>query len=376
LAASTWINKYALRDSEGNLLESNPEMMHNRIIKEIMRVERMYGKSKGGKVVLTEDILKNLLYHFQYVIPGGSAMSGIGNKYRYQSISNCFVIEPPQDSYGGIFRADQELVQLMKRRGGVGTDLSNLRPNHTKVSNSALTSSGLPSFMERFSNSTREVAQGGRRGALMLSVLITHPDAEEFIDAKLVEGKIDGANISVKLTDEFMKCVKSDSKFLQKFPVDATESELGIKSLDDYTIDKLYEGEKDGTYFRVVKAKRLWDKIIKNAHDKAEPGVLFWDTILKESPADYYADKGYRTVGTNPCFTGETLIAVADGRNAVSIKDLYDKGEQFAVYCARPNESTGDKSGGWVTCVELAKAIKTGRKSVIKITLSDGSSFK
>lgn len=341
LAASTWINKYALRDSEGNLLESNPEMMHNRIIKEIMRVERMYGKSKGGQVVLTEDILKNLLYHFKYVIPGGSAMSGIGNRYRYQSISNCFVIEPPQDSYGGIFRADQELVQLMKRRGGVGTDLSWLRPNHTKVSNSALTSSGLVSFMKRFSNSTREVAQGGRRGALMLSVLVTHPDAEDFINAKLVEGEIDGANISVKLTDKFMKAVKEDGKFLQKFPINITESELGIESLDDYTLDKLYEGKKSGTYFKVVKAKRLWDKIIKNAHDKAEPGVLFWDTIIKESPADYYKDLGYETVGTNPC--GEIPLSPYDSCRLISLnlysfvcnpfqKDAFFDNSKFILY--------------------------------------------
>lgn len=319
LAGSTWINKYALTDENGRLLESTPKDMHDRIIKEVMRIERSYGNEK-----LTEELLKEMFYHFKYIVLGGSSMSGIGNKYKHSSLSNCFVIDDPKDSYGGICKTDQELVQLMKRRGGVGLDLSRLRPEGTRVTNDAKTSSGVVSFMERFSNSTREVSQNGRRGALMLSIDVTHPDAESFIDSKLVMGKITGANISVKITDKFMDAVKLGGKFLQRFPINATDDDLGISGqyLDgypeeykDYEENKLYFGKVQGTYFKVVNAKRLWDKIILNAWKSAEPGVLFFDTIKKESPADLYPD--YQTVSTNPC--GEIPLNPNDSCRLISI---------------------------------------------------------
>ena len=257
-----------------------------------MRIERSYGNEK-----LTEELLREMFYHFKYIILGGSSMSGIGNKYKHSSLSNCFVIDDPRDSYGGICKTDQELVQLMKRRGGVGLDLSRLRPEGTRVTNDAKTSSGVVSFMERFSNSTREVSQNGRRGALMLSISIEHPDAEAFIDSKLAMGKITGANISVKITDKFMDAVSLGGKFLQRFPIDTRDEDLEVngqhldgypEEYEGYEEDKLYFGKFPGTYFKVVDAKRLWNKIIFNAWKSAEPGVLFFDTIKKESPADIH----------------------------------------------------------------------------------------
>jgi ribonucleoside-diphosphate reductase alpha chain len=275
LAATVWINKYALKDSFGRIFEKNPDMMHRRIAREIARIEKNYPNP------LSEDELYDLLKDFKYIVPQGSPMTGIGNNFQIASLSNCFVIGNTghSDSYGGIMKIDQEQVQLMKRRGGVGHDLSHIRPKGSPVLNSALTSTGVVPFMERYSNSTREVAQDGRRGALMLSISVKHPDSEQFIDAKLERGKVTGANISVRIDDEFMKSVVSNSTYQQKYPVSADEPK----------------------FKKEIQARSLWDKIIHNAWKSAEPGVLFWDTIIRESVPDCYADLGYKTVSTNPC---------------------------------------------------------------------------
>ena len=274
LAASVWMNKYALRDEE-RIFELNPDMMHRRLAREYARIEQNYPNPMG------EEEIYGLLKDFRYIVPQGSPMSGIGNTFQIVSLSNCFVIgnQGSSDSYGGIMKIDQEQVQLMKRRGGVGHDLSHIRPGGSPVKNSALTSTGIVPFMQRYSNTTREVAQGGRRGALMLSISIKHPDAEQFIDAKLEQGKITGANVSVKVTDEFMECVREGKPFTQQYPIDSPNP----------------------TFTKQVDARALWNKIIANAWSSAEPGVLFWDTILRESVPDCYADFGYRTVSTNPC---------------------------------------------------------------------------
>lgn len=274
LAANVWMNKYALRD--GNVIfELNPDMMHRRIASEFARIESKYPNP------MSEEEIYGLLKDFRYIIPQGSPMSGIGNDFQVVSLSNCFVIgnSGNSDSYGGIMKIDQEQVQLMKRRGGVGHDLSHIRPGGSPVKNSALTSTGIVPFMERYSNTTREVAQGGRRGALMLSISIKHPDAEKFIDAKLEQGKITGANVSVKITDEFMRCAMEGKPFVQQYPIDS-DKPIVKKEID---------------------ATALWNKIIANAWSSAEPGVLFWDTIIRESIPDCYSDFGYRTVSTNPC---------------------------------------------------------------------------
>jgi ribonucleoside-diphosphate reductase, adenosylcobalamin-dependent len=294
LAAKVFVNKYALKDAFGNIFERTPEDMHRRLAEEIGRIEKKYENP------LSEQELFDLFDQFKYIIPQGSPMTGIGNNYQIASLSNCFVIglEGSADSYGAIIRIDEEQVQLMKRRGGVGHDLSHIRPKGSPVKNSALTSTGLVPFMERYSNSTREVAQDGRRGALMLSVSIKHPDAESFIDAKMAEGKVTGANVSVKITDEFMESVINDRPFIQQYPVDSSKP--------------LYTKEAD--------AKELWDKIIHNAWRSAEPGVLFWDTILKESVPDCYADDGFRTVSTNPC--GEIPLCPYDSCRLLAI-NLY-----------------------------------------------------
>ncbi|MBP5645335.1 MAG: adenosylcobalamin-dependent ribonucleoside-diphosphate reductase, partial [Bacteroidales bacterium] len=274
LAANVWMNKYALRD-EGRIFELNPDMMHRRLAAEYARIEQKYPNP------LAEEDIYQLLKDFKYIVPQGSPMSGIGNTFQVVSLSNCFVIgnSGNSDSYGGIMKIDQEQVQLMKRRGGVGHDLSHIRPGGSPVKNSALTSTGIEPLMVRYSNTTRELAQGGRRGALMLSISIKHPDAESFIDAKLEQGKITGANVSVKITDEFMECVKSGKPFVQQYPIDSPNPWV-TKQID---------------------ARALWNKIIANAWSSAEPGVLFWDTIIRESVPDCYADFGYRTVSTNPC---------------------------------------------------------------------------
>ncbi|MFZ6037510.1 MAG: adenosylcobalamin-dependent ribonucleoside-diphosphate reductase [Bacteroidota bacterium] len=294
LAAKVWVSKYALKDSDGNIYEQSPEDMHRRLAREIARIEKKY------KNPLSEKELFDLFDRFRYIIPQGSPMTGIGNDYQIASLSNCFVIglDGNADSYGAIIRIDEEQVQLMKRRGGVGHDLSHIRPKGSPVKNSALTSTGLVPFMERYSNSTREVAQDGRRGALMLTVSIKHPDSEDFIDAKLEQGKVTGANISVKIDDEFMRAAAEGSEYEQKYPIDSDKP----------------------MYSKTIDAKRLWDKIVHNAWRSAEPGVLFWDTILRESVPDCYADLGFRTVSTNPC--GEIPLCPYDSCRLLAI-NLY-----------------------------------------------------
>ena len=294
LAANVWMNKYALKDSDGKIYERNPDDMHRRLAKEIARIEKNYPNP------LSENELFELFKDFKYIIPQGSPMAGIGNDFQISSLSNCFVIgdDKNMDSYGGILRIDQEQVQLMKRRGGVGHDLSHIRPSGSPVKNSALTSTGIVPFMERYSNSTREVAQDGRRGALMLSISIQHPDSEHFIDAKLEQGKVTGANVSVKIDDEFMRSVKSGVNYIQKYPV----------------------GSAHPTFTNEIDAKALWNKIIHNAWASAEPGVLFWDTIIRESIPDVYADKGFKTLSTNPC--GEIPLCAYDSCRLIAM-NLY-----------------------------------------------------
>ena len=291
LAARVWVNKYALKDSYGSIFEKNPDDMHRRIAAEVARIEQRYPNP------LSEDEIFELIKDFKYIIPQGSPMTGIGNPYQIASLSNCFVIgnEGGSDSYGGIMKIDQEQVQLMKRRGGVGHDLSHIRPKGSPVKNSALTSTGIVPFMERFSNSTREVAQDGRRGALMLSVAIKHPDSENFIDAKMEQGKVTGANVSVRIDDDFMQAVQSGKKYQQQYPIDSAAP--------------LYKKEIDPA--------ALWKKIVHNAWRSAEPGILFWDTIIRESVPDCYADLGYKTVSTNPC--GEIPLCPYDSCRLLAI---------------------------------------------------------
>jgi ribonucleoside-diphosphate reductase alpha chain len=294
LAATVWVNKYALKDSFGKIYEKNPEHMHWRIANEIYRIEQKY----TNPMPLIE--IHSLLKDFRYIVPQGSPMTGIGNNFQIASLSNCFVIGNSglADSYGGIMKIDQEQVQLMKRRGGVGHDLSHIRPKGTPVLNSALTSTGVVPFMERYSNSTREVAQDGRRGALMLSISIKHPDSEKFIDAKLEKGKVTGANISVRINDEFMKAVVNNDTYVQHYPVDSANP----------------------VFNKEIEARKLWEKIVHNAWKSAEPGILFWDTIIRESVPDCYADFGYRTVSTNPC--GEIPLCPYDSCRLLAI-NLY-----------------------------------------------------
>ncbi|WP_417127954.1 adenosylcobalamin-dependent ribonucleoside-diphosphate reductase [Phocaeicola sp.] len=294
LAARVWVNKYAVKDSFGNIYEKSPEDMHWRIANEVARIEAKYPNA------LSSQELFDLLDHFKYIVPQGSPMTGIGNDYQIASLSNCFVIglDGSADSYGAIIRIDEEQVQLMKRRGGVGHDLSHIRPKGSPVKNSALTSTGLVPFMERYSNSTREVAQDGRRGALMLSVSIKHPDSESFIDAKMTEGKVTGANVSVKLDDEFMQAAVDGKPYTQQYPIDSPNP-MTSKEID---------------------ASALWKKIVHNAWKSAEPGVLFWDTIIRESVPDCYADLGFRTVSTNPC--GEIPLCPYDSCRLLAI-NLY-----------------------------------------------------
>lgn len=294
LAANVWINKYALKDSEGNIYESNPDQMHRRLAKEIARIESKYENS------YSEEDIYDVLKGFKYIVPQGGPMTGIGNDYQIGSLSNCFVIgnDGSSDSYGGVMKIDEEQVQLMKRRGGVGHDLSHIRPKGSPVKNSALTSTGIVPFMERYSNSTREVAQDGRRGALMLSVSIKHPDAEQFIDAKMDGTKVTGANVSVRIDHDFMKAVKAGEDYKQQYPINSDTPK----------------------YTSSVNAKNLWDKIIHNAWKSAEPGILFWDTVTNESIPDCYADLGFRTVSTNPC--GEIPLCPYDSCRLLAV-NLY-----------------------------------------------------
>lgn len=291
LAARVWVSKYALKDSEGNIYELTPDDMHHRISSELARIEQKYPNP------MSEEEIFDLLRNFRYIVPQGGPMTGVGNHHQVASLSNCFVIglDGQPDSYGGIIRIDEEQVQLMKRRGGVGHDLSHIRPKGTPVNNSALTSTGLVPFMERYSNSTREVAQDGRRGALMLTVSIKHPDSESFIDAKMIEGKVTGANVSVRITDDFMWAASEGLPFTQQYPVDSGNP----------------------TITRQVDARQLWNKIIHNAWKSAEPGVLFWDTIVRESVPDCYADIGFRTISTNPC--GEIPLCPYDSCRLLAV---------------------------------------------------------
>lgn len=292
LAAKVFLQKYALKDLEGNILESNPDMMHKRISKELARIELKYDNP------LSEETIYNAIKDFKYLVPQGSPMNGIGNDYQVTSLSNCFVIGNESDSYGGIMQVDEQLVQLSKRRAGIGTDLSHIRPKGSIVQNAALTSTGIVPFMERYSSSINEVAQDGRRGALMLTVSIDHPDSESFIDAKMDGTKVTGANVSVKITDKFMNSVKNGKEFVQQFPIDAIHP----------------------TFTQTTDAKKLWDKIIHNAWKSAEPGVLFWDTVINESIPDCYADLGFKTVSTNPC--GEITLCKSDSCRLLAI-NLY-----------------------------------------------------
>lgn len=289
LAANVWVNKYALKDSYGNIYEATPDDMHQRIAAEIARIEKKYPNP------MTEKEVYDLLKDFRYIVPQGSPMAGIGNKYQISSLSNCFVIGNNADSYGGIIRTDEEQVQLMKRRGGVGHDLSHIRPKGSPVMNSALSSTGVMPFMERYSNSTREVAQDGRRGALMLTISSKHPDAEDFIDAKMEAGKVTGANVSVRIDDDFMKAALSGKPYIQQYPVDA----------------------KKPSFTKKVYASKIWDKIIYNAWKSAEPGVLYWDTVIRESVPDCYADLGYKTISTNPC--GEIPLCPYDSCRLLAV---------------------------------------------------------
>ncbi len=308
LAADVWMNKYALKDSDGNIFELTPDDMHHRIASEIARIEKRYPNPMSEEEVF--DVLKN----FRYIVPQGSPMAGIGNNFQISSLSNCFVIgtNGQSDSYGAIMKIDQEQVQLMKRRGGVGHDLSHIRPAGSPVKNCALTSTGVVPFMERYSNSTKEVAQDGRRGALMMSISINHPDSEDFIDSKMEQGRITNANVSVRISDEFMQSVKEGKPFVQKYPVDSDKP----------------------LYTKEIDAKRLWDKIIHNAWQSAEPGVLFWDTITRESIPDCYADLGFKTLSTNPC--GEIPLCAYDSCRLLAM-NLYSYVEHPFTAQARFN---------------------------------------
>jgi ribonucleoside-diphosphate reductase alpha chain len=343
LAAKAFVNKYALKntmseeDIKNNLnlqiYENSPKQMHERLSGEIARIESQYQNP------FSKEKIFDLLDQFKYIIPQGGPMSGIGNDYQIVSLSNCFVVgsNGPSDSYGGIMNVDQEQVQLMKRRGGVGHDLSGIRPKGTPVKNSALTSTGVVPFMERYSNSTREVAQDGRRGALMLSISVKHPDAERFIDAKLTEGKVTGANISVKLTDDFMEAVESDKEYMQQYPVESTDPKTT----------------------NIIKAKTLWDKIIHNAWKSAEPGVLFWDTIKKESIPDCYSDLGYQTVSTNPC--GEIPLCPYDSCRLLAInlfsyvKNPFTKNAEFDFKLFKEHVGHGQKISDDIIDLEIEK---------------------
>lgn len=308
LAADVWMNKYALKDSDGNIFELTPDDMHHRIASEIARIENRYPNP------MTEEEVFDVLKDFRYIVPQGSPMAGIGNNFQISSLSNCFVIgtNGQSDSYGAIMKIDQEQVQLMKRRGGVGHDLSHIRPAGSPVKNCALTSTGVVPFMERYSNSTKEVAQDGRRGALMMSISINHPDSEAFIDSKMEQGRITNANVSVRISDDFMKAVKEGKPFVQKYPVDSDKP----------------------LYTKEIDAKRLWDKIIHNAWQSAEPGVLFWDTITRESIPDCYADLGFKTLSTNPC--GEIPLCAYDSCRLLAM-NLYSYVENPFTAKARFN---------------------------------------
>jgi ribonucleotide reductase alpha subunit len=341
LAAGIFVGKYALRDEDGNILESIPDQMHRRLAKEFARIEANYPNP------LTEEEIYNLFKNFEFVIPQGSPMSAIGNDYQIQSVSNCFVIDSPKDSYSGILKTDQEQAQIMKRRGGVGFDISNIRPKGSKTKNAARTTDGIGVFMERFSNTCREVAQGGRRGALMLTISCHHPEIRTFINIKKDLKKVTGANISIRLTDEFMNAVKNKQKVELRWPVDS--SNPSIKESVD--------------------AESLWNEIIEAAWASAEPGLLFWDTAQRLTPSDIYKDFGYESTSTNPCITGDTLISVADGRGFVEISKLAEEGLDIPVYCC-------DDRGRIAVRTMRNPRITGYNQDVYEVILDDGSKFK
>lgn len=342
LAANVFATKYALTDKDGSVLELTPSDMFRRVSKEFARIESKYSNP------MSENEIFDLMDGFKYVVPQGSPLSAIGNNKQIQSVSNCFVIESPHDSYGGIMKTDQELVQISKRRGGVGFDLSSIRPKGLATMNAAKTTDGIEVFMERFSNSCREVAQNGRRGALMLTLSIHHPQVMDFIKIKQNKTKVTGANISLRISDEFMKAVEANEEYEQRWPVDSKTPVITTR----------------------VNAREVWDEIIKAAHGFAEPGVLFWDTILSDSPADIYGDSGFRTVSTNPCFTGDTKVAVADGRGSVTFKQLAEEGNDVPVY-AYENKT------GALTVKLMRNPRLTGKKaSVCEVKMEDDVSFK
>lgn len=357
LATNVWIKKYALKlKNESYYLELTPDETIQRISKEIHQIENKY------KNPLSYEEIYESLKNFKSFIFGGSIQFGLGNEDQISSLGNCFFIDNGSDSYGGIFNTDESLVQLMKRRGGVGITLEHLRPATASVNNAAQSSTGATSFMNRYSESTREVAQDGRRGALMITMHINHPDIVDFIMKKDDLTKITGANVSVKVTDEFMRAVEEDADYLLRWPVESRQPAMNEK----LTYNKLHRME-DGSYVRRVKARDVWNTIVKQAHKNAEPGVLFWDNVIKESPADMYADLGFKTLGTNPCIIGNTLIAVADGRNAVSIKTLADEGKDIPVYST--NLASGKTEIKWGRNPRLTKE----KAEVWKLILDDGS---
>jgi len=350
LATGVWINKYCLKDSFDNLYEKNPDDMHRRLAKELARIEAKYPNPLSKEEIY--DTLKN----FKRIVPQGSPMSGIGNNYQIVSLSNCFVIgnEKDSDSYGGIMKLDQEMVQLQKRRGGVGLDLSFIRPKGSPVKNSAITSTGVIPFMKRFSNSTKEVAQDGRRGALMESISIKHPDAEAFIDAKLTDGSVTGANVSVRIDDEFMNAVKNNIDYIQSYPLNANINLDSSIRAEDMEYNKTYKSVLG--YYRKINARKLWEKIIHNAWKSAEPGILFWDKIITESVPDCYRDFGFKTTSTNPCVSEDTLI-------------LTDKG--YFKIIDKLNQKTNVWNGKEFS--EVVPTITGENQKMLKITFSDGS---
>ena len=364
LAAKVFLDKYALKDKQGNLLETTPDDMHKRIANELARIEQKYPNP------LSEEEIFSLLKNFKYLVPQGSPMFGIGNNNFITSLSNCFVIGSSNeaDSYGSIMKADEEQVQLMKRRGGVGQDISHIRPKGAFVGNSALTSAGIVPLMERYSNSTREVAQYGRRGALMLSLHINHPDAEDFIDAKMQPGKVTGANVSIKITDEFMKAVENNEDFIQSFPIDfKLNKNVDISKLEYNKLISINSPEKHYGYIKKINAKKLWNKIIKNAHNSAEPGILFWSTITSESPADSYGGE-WKTISTNPCFTGETLILTNEGYKTLNnLKWSYN-----SLYKERDLPQIANELGKFVP----GRVWSNGFKKIIKLIFDNNSYIK
>jgi len=341
LAASVWTSKYALRNQSGALLEMSPDEMHRRIAKEFARIESKYLNG------MSEDEIFDLLKEFKYIVPQGSPMSGIGNPHQMQSLANCFVIPSPQDSIGAIARTDEEEAQIMKRRGGVGFDISNIRPRGVTTANAARTTDGIGVFMEKFSNTCRGIAQGGRRGALMLTIDCRHPEIETFINIKRDLTKVTGANVSVKVTDDFMRAVESDSEFILQWPVNVPLADAKVT--------------------KTVKAKEIWNQMMDAAHTSAEPGILFWDTITRESPSDAYSSVGFASVSTNPCVTGDTLVVTLEGIKTV--KELSDSNKKFEV------ESYNHKTGEIIKT--QATAFKTKENAeILKLKLKNGQQLR